>query len=177
MGTQDKAGPADADRGATRFAVRRQQPIPEEISSLCTLAKVDYVDVFTLSWPRMNSWSPEQWARAMLGDVPDRAEIFIWRVLLRLQLASGVSADHVAGWAIADRGDDWLRLEAESWFIRSQLVVRVGADDISLATFVYYDRIPAALLWRPMSAVHRRLAPGLLLGAYRTLTGRLASGE
>jgi hypothetical protein len=45
---------------------------------------------------------------------------------------------------------------------------------VSLATFMQYGRPPVArlwkaCLWKPMSAVHRRLAPGLLLEAHRSL--------
>ncbi|MFJ6656054.1 hypothetical protein ACIQNG_06770 [Streptomyces sp. NPDC091377] len=37
---------------------------------------------------------------------------------------------------------------------------------LSLATFLHYDRrLPGRAIWTPLSAVHRRLAPGLLRGA------------
>ncbi|WP_207934764.1 hypothetical protein [Actinomadura sp. KC06] len=68
----------------------------------------------------------------------------------------------MAGWQITGRGQNWIRLEAASWFLTGNLLVQAADGRVSLATILRYDRIPGRLLWSPLSAVHRRLAPGLL---------------
>ena len=71
----------------------------------------------------------------------------------------------MAGWRIGGRGDDWIRLEAGSWFLTGNLLVRTAGGRVSLGTFVRYDRRVGRGVWLPLSAVHRRLAPGLLRDA------------
>ena len=132
-------------------------------TELSSLPKADYADVFTQDADA--EASPERWARAMFGDVPGAGELFIWRGLLQLRLSRGRSPQTVAGWRIGGRGDDWIRLEAASWFLGANLLVQTGAGRVSLTTFVHYRRWPAAAVWPPLSAVHRRLVPGVLRAA------------
>lgn len=139
--------------------------LPEHVRALSSLPDAGYADLFTLSTDV--DATPEQWARAMFGDVPSAVEQLIWRGLLGMRLSRGRSPDTIAGWQIAERGEDWVRLEAGSWFLTGNLVVRATKDGMSLATFVRYDRTLGRLVWPPLSAVHRRLAPGLLRDAER----------
>jgi hypothetical protein len=134
------------------------------------LPNIDYADAFTLSMD--TDATPEQWARAMFGDVPTAAERFIWRGLLGIRLNRGRSPDTVAGWRIAGRSEDWIRLEAASWFLTGNLLVQVADGQVSLGTFLRYDRRLGHLVWPPLSAVHRRLAPGLLRDAAAHLRAR-----
>lgn len=137
--------------------------IPESVRALSSLPDIDYADHFTLSTDA--DATPEQWARAMFGDVPSLAERFVWRGLLRLRLSRGRSPATVAGWRIAERGEDWIRLEAASWFLTGNLVVRATDGRVSLGTFLRYDRRLGRSVWPPLSAVHRRLVPGVLRDA------------
>lgn len=134
--------------------------VPASVLALSSFPDIDYADLFTLTTDLRAT--PEEWARAMFGDVPDLAERFIWRVLLGMRLSGGRSPDSVAGWRIGDRDDDWIRLEAGSWFLTGNLVVRAAEGRVSLGTFVRYDRQVGRTVWLPLSAVHRRLAPRVL---------------
>lgn len=137
-----------------------QYDVPASVRALSSVPDAHYADVFTLATDV--AASPEQWARAMFGDAPDAGERFIWRGLLGLRISRAASADTVAGWRIGARGEHWIRLEAESWFLSANLVVRAADGRLSLATFVRYDRAPGHLVWPPLSAVHRHLVPGVL---------------
>jgi hypothetical protein len=137
--------------------------IPESVRALGSLPEVDYADLFTLSTD--TEATPEQWARAMFGDVPNLAELLIWRGLLGLRLDRGRSPATVAGWQIGGRGDDWIRLEAASWFLTCNLLVQTAEGRVSLVTFLHYDRSLGRSVWPPLSAIHRRLVPGLLRDA------------
>ncbi|TMR21921.1 DUF2867 domain-containing protein [Nonomuraea turkmeniaca] len=137
--------------------------LPESIRALSSLSRVDYVDYFTL--PVDADATPEQWARAMFGDVPNVAEQLIWRGLLGFRLSRGPSPDTVGGWRIAERGEDWIRLEAVSWFLTGNLLVRATDGRVSLGTFLRYDGLLGHGVWPPLSAVHRRLTPGVLRDA------------
>ncbi|WBB68249.1 hypothetical protein [Micromonospora sp. WMMD812] len=134
--------------------------IPASVRALSSLPAIDYADLFSLSTD-VNA-TPEQWARAMFGDVPTVAELLIWRVILGLRLSGGRSPATVGGWRIGDRGEDWIRLEAASWFLTGNLLVRTAEQRVSLATFLHYARPVGDTLWPPLSAVHRRLVPGVL---------------
>jgi hypothetical protein len=137
--------------------------IPASVRAASSLPDADYADAFTLSTDV--TATPEQWARAMFGDVPSIRGRVLWRGLLGLRLHPGRSAESVAGWRVAARGEDWIRLEAASWYLAGNLVVHATDGRVSLGTFLRYDRPPARVIWTPASAVHRQLAPGLLRDA------------
>ncbi|MFJ2897298.1 hypothetical protein ACIO87_20735 [Streptomyces sp. NPDC087218] len=148
--------------------------LPDSFRALGSLPAIDYADRFTLATDA--SATPEQWARAMFGDVPGLAQQVIWRGLLGLRLSRGRSPDTVAGWRVTGRGEDWIRLEAASWFLSGNLVVRADGGKVSLGTFLRYDRGLGRRVWPPLSAVHRRLVPGLLRDAVATVEGRTRPG-
>lgn len=135
---------------------------------MSSLTAVDYADRFALATDV--EATPEKWARAMFGDTPRPGAVLIWRGFLGIRLSRGPSADTVAGWRIGERGDGWIRLEAASWFLSCNLVVRAGDGEVSLETLLHYDRPFGHVVWPPLSAVHRRLAPGLLSKAAARLT-------
>lgn len=142
------------------LGVRR---IPEGLREPCSLPTVHYADAFTLT---TDVEAPaESWARAMFGDVPTPAEVLIWRGLLGMRLDRGRSPETVAGWRIAGRGEDWIRLEAASWWIAGNFVVRTSRGRVSLGTFLHYRQPLGHLAWPPLSALHRHLVPGVLRGA------------
>jgi hypothetical protein len=134
-----------------------------------SLSRVDYADRFGLATDA--GAEPEEWARAMFGDVPTAGEVLIWRVVLGLRLSRGRSPATVAGWRIGGRGTDWIRLETASWFLAANLVVQVADGQVSLGTFVRYERGLGRYLWPPLSAVHRFLVPRVLRDADARIRG------
>jgi hypothetical protein len=122
----------------------------------------DYVDLFTVTPDEPACLSPERWSRAAIEDVAGLGGRFIWWGVLGLRLKARPSTERVGGWNIADRGEDWIRLEASSWFLTAHLVIRLDDGHLSIVTFIRYDRPIAALIWVPVTAVHRRLMLGLL---------------
>lgn len=143
--------------------VVKAHEVPASVRALSSLPDPDYVDLFTLSTDIQAT--PQQWARAMFGDVPGVAELLIWRGLLGLRLDRGRSPATMAGWRIAGRGENWIRLEAASWFLTANLLVQVADGRVSLGTFLHYDRCVGRAVWPPLSAIHRRVVPGLLRDA------------
>ena len=143
--------------------------IPEAVRALSPMRDPDYADLFTVTTAATHGRSAEQWARVLLEDVAGLTGQLVWRVLLGMRLGWRRKPDRVAGWKIADRGDGWLRLEANSWLMTGHLIVRACGDRASLATFVRYRRPLGARIWTPMSRKHRQLAPGLLREALERL--------
>lgn len=136
------------------------EEVPPSTFALSSLPRVDYADAFSLATDVRAD--PEPWARAMFGDTPGPAERFVWRGLLGLRLGKGTSPETVAGWRIRGRGSDWIGLEAASWMIDAELLVQVARGRVRLYTLLHYRKLPGRIVWTPLSAVHRRLAPGLL---------------
>jgi hypothetical protein len=146
--------------------------IPEAIRCLDTLVSPDYVDFFTAASSGATNRSAEGWARAALEDTPTgRSAPVLWR-LLGLRLAPTPSPDCVQGWTIASRGEDWIRIEATSWFMTAHAVVHVHDEHVSLALFIRYDRPIAALIWPPVSVMHRRGVPVMLHQALKAHASR-----
>ncbi|WP_439674445.1 DUF2867 domain-containing protein [Embleya sp. MST-111070] len=157
-----RPNPEGGSPAGTVDAVVGRKDMPPSFHALTSIPDFDYVDVFTLATDAAGDATPEQWARAMFGDVPDTGERLIWRGLLGLRLSHGRSPDTVAGWRVAERGEDWIRLETASPNLTANLVVRTSEGRVSLGTFLRYDRTLGGLIWPPLSAVHRRLVPGVL---------------
>ena len=136
--------------------------IPDAIRGHDTLVSPDYVDLFTVTTSGAGEKSAEQWARVVLETTPaGRSAPLLWR-LLGLRLGPTPSPDYVQGWKIADRGEGWIRIEAASWFLTAHGVVQVDDRQLSVALFIRFERPIAALIWPPVSALHRRGAAVML---------------
>jgi hypothetical protein len=135
--------------------------VPEGIRSLGAMDSPDYVDLSTVTVGATDR-SPEEWARALLEVTPTgRSAPVLWRAL-GLRLGPSNSPDYVQGWKIPDRGDDWVRIQAASWFMTAHAVVQFDDGRLSVALFVRYDQPIAAFVWPPVSVMHRRVMPVLL---------------
>jgi hypothetical protein len=145
--------------------ILQQRNVPEAVRSLSTMASHDYVDLFTVT--TNDDRSAEQWARAAVDRAAGLTGQLVWRVLLGLRLTRSASPDRVAGWKVVHRDDSRIVLEAASWCLTAQIVVHVGDAQVSVATFIRYDRPIAAIVWTPLSAGHRQAMPGLLRRAAR----------
>jgi hypothetical protein len=152
--------------------------VPDVIRSVSAMARPSYVDLFAVAANGAAESSSEQWTRAAVEKAAGLGGQFVWRVLCGLRLESHGAEDRVGGWKLADRGDRWLRLEAASWFMTAHIVVLVGDDEVSVATFIHYDRPTGALLWPGLAVAHRALMPGLLRAtAHHIRRGRRARAE
>jgi hypothetical protein len=158
-------------------AVVGLRDVPEGIGRVNTLANPDYVDVFTIASREAKDYSPEEWARAALENTPTgRSAPFLWR-FIGLRLGPRPSSQHVQGWTITGRGEGWIRAEAASWFMTTNAVVKVDDGQVSFALFVRYDRPIAAMLWPPISVIHRRAMPRLLHQALTAVPSPRSSRE
>lgn len=147
--------------------VRWGREVPEAIRSLGALANADYADIVTATID-VTPAEPEQVIHATLNDLPRWLFLltpFVQRVFLGLRLKLGPSPDHLLGWKIADRGENWIRIEAASWFLTGHVVMHVDKGRISFASFIRYDRRLAAFVWPPVSLIHRQVALALIRGA------------
>jgi hypothetical protein len=149
----------------TAPTVVQQNDIPGWIRGLVT--DPDYVDLFAAPVPDATNISPERWARAAIEEAPAAGRFLAWRVLCGLRLERQHSPTYIAGWKIADRGDNWIKLEASSSLMTANMTFQVEEGLVSFATFIRYDRPIARLVWTPVSAIHRAVAPGFLHAAVR----------
>jgi hypothetical protein len=145
--------------------------VPESVRGLTTLPEPDYVDLFTAEVPMAVDASAEEWARAILERAPvsHRNARRFWRTM-GLRLGPPHSPDHVQGWAIAARGDNWIRLETASWYLTAQAVCLVEDGRVSLSLSIRNDRRVAALVWALVSGPHQRAVPVMLHQAVKLMT-------
>src|SRR2546422_2053241 len=68
--------------------------------------------------------------------------------------------DRFLGWKVAAQGEDWIRLQAASWFLSAEMVFKVE-NTLRVGCFVRYERRLGALVWPPASLLHRQA--GLLM--------------
>lgn len=139
------------------------------VLAMSSLSRVDYVDHFVLTQETEPCESVERWARAMFGDTPDLIERLLWSGILGLRLHAGRSAATIAGWRISHRGEDWIRMSADSRSTSAELITRVTDVTVELTTVVQYERARARALWAPLAVVHRRLVPTLLRSSARAM--------
>ena len=151
---------------ATAPAVVRRYNIPEAIHRLGAMAEPDYVDLFTAptsAEAQTHTKSPVQWLRAVLYEAPLRVRVVVIAALLTQRAALRMSSS----WRIADSGSDWVRIEASSSLLTGHVLLRREQSQVSMATFVHYERPAARRVWPPVSVVHRAVARVLVRQAAR----------
>ena len=147
--------------------------MPTTMLGLSSLHGVDYADQFSITTGI--DATPEQWARAIFGNVPSTSQVFIWRYLLGLRISRDreASSTTVAGWKIGGEGQDFLRLEANSWLLSGNLVVHRTDSQVSLVTLVQYETWIAWPWWCLLGLVHRKIVPVIL----RRAVGRIQASQ
>ena len=146
--------------------------VPEAVRSLTTIGDPDYVDVFTVTTPVAAERSAEEWACAILerAALSRRNARVLWR-LMGLRLGPQHSPDHVQGWKIVARGDNWLRVETASWYVTAQAICLVEEGQVSISLSLRYDRpVVAAPVWFLVVGQHQRAVPVMLRQAVRLMT-------
>jgi hypothetical protein len=125
--------------------------------------------MFTVKLSRPADLPLEKWLRDVFEAAPVLVRLgvpVIQRRVLGLRLSQRPFAPgYLIGWKIADGGDDWMRLEADSSLITANIVGSVRDGQVSVATFVRYERPLAALVWPPVAVLHRQVALTLMLRA------------
>lgn len=125
----------------------------------------DYSDFFEATVATTDGRTPEQWARAVFEGAPPPVRWFLvvgFRYGLGLRLGPRSSREHVLGWAIIDTESNSLTLESRSWLLTSRLVFQTESSRVTQSTFVRYDERIAAIVWPPVSILHRQIVPRLL---------------
>jgi hypothetical protein len=151
--------------------VRWRREVPEAIRALGALADADYADIVTATVDETPT-DPERVVHATLDGLPRWLPLFIasvQRVFLGLRLQLRPSPDHLLGWKIAERGENWMRIEAASWFLTGHVVMHADEGRVSCASFIRYDRRLAAFVWPPVSLIHRQVALALVRRGIRGL--------
>lgn len=171
MASPQHANPLSSrrDRRAATSTVRWRREVPGAIRSLGALADSNYADIVTATVDE-TSTDPDRVVQAVLKNLPRSLVLiilFVQRVFLGLRLKLRPSPDHLLGWKIAERGENWIRIEAASWFLTAHVVMHADQGMLSLASFIRYDRRLAAFVWPPVSLVHRQVAIALARSAVR----------
>lgn len=152
--------------------------LPTSTIQVGSLTTVDYGDSFTVS--TTVAASPEQWARALFGDVPNVAQVFAWETVLGFRLNRDPSPFTVAGWTIGGYADkqepaqkkqptDWIRLEQRSRLITANLIVDVTESHLRVTTLVGHVSRLGRTVWGPLSHVHRRLLASMMMSANQAI--------
>ena len=152
--------------------------VPQTIRSLGSISKPDYVDLFTVRTAGATHGSAEQWARAILEEAPlsRRNARVLWRSM-GLRLGPRGSPEHIQGWEIAARGDNWLLAETGSWYLTAQAVCAVEPDQVSISLSLHYDRPVAAFVWRLIEGQHQKAVPVMLRQAVRAMEVKQGCGH
>ena len=153
----------------------RERTIPASISELDVLGS-DYIDLFVAGTHTFGA-SAEDWARAAVEGAPAAGRFLAWRVACALRLEREGLPGTIGGWRVVDRGEEWIRVEARSWFMTANMVFRVERERVLFATIVRYDHPAGRAIWGGVSTVHRRVAPDFLRGAVVRMRRRHGFGE
>jgi hypothetical protein len=94
-----------------------------------------------------------------------------WRTVLSLRLGPYPSPEHVLGWRIVEGAPDSITLELRSWLMTARQMFRTEQSRVTQATLVRYERRIAAVLWPPVSILHRQIVPRCLRAAAIRVAG------
>ncbi|MFF7941808.1 hypothetical protein ACFZC5_19005 [Nocardia gamkensis] len=136
-----------------------------ELLAFSTLADIQHSDAHLLSTDRAAERSAEQWARAIMEDVP----VDMWATLERawqaiaLRRAPVGTAHAIAGWRIVHACPECVLLQAESAFgFEGQLLFRCSDSGVLLATFVQFHDSGARAVWDRALPAHLGFVRSLL---------------
>jgi hypothetical protein len=156
------------------MGIVERRSVPGPVRAIDPLTDPDYTDSFEVDMSGAKPRSPEQWARATFEDAPVAMRWFLllgWRVGLGLRLGPLRSPDHVQGWHIADRATSSVILELQSWFLNCHLVFWLDDTRLVFSSSIRYERKIGAVIWPPVSIIHRRAVAYLLQHAvYRAIS-------
>ncbi len=133
-----------------------------------SVTEYHYTDSHEAKPPAGDDRSPEQWARATFERAPRPVRWFLlagWRTVLGLRLGPYPSPEHVLGWRIVERAPDSITIELRSWLMTARQVFRTEQSRVTQATLVRYERRIAAVIWPPVSILHRQIVPRCLRAA------------
>jgi hypothetical protein len=156
------------------MGVVERRPVPGAVRAIDPLADPDYTDAFEADTSGAKHRSPEQWARATFEDAPAVMRWFLlasWRAGLGLRLGPLHSPDNVLGWHILDRAASSVTLEIHSWFLACHLVFWLEDTRLVFSSSIRYERKIGAVIWPPVSIIHRGIVPYVLKHAvYRAVS-------
>lgn len=84
-----------------QLRVEQRRALDKPTRALASLSRFDYADRFILT--TTTHATPQDWALAMFGSVPDRIERLIWVGVLRFPLRQDPGADVIAGRSVGHR--------------------------------------------------------------------------
>ena len=140
------------------------EPKPDTLYAYCTLDRVDHVDTHLLVTDQPFAKTPEQWAREIMEgpSVAMRARLTTGWTMLGLRVHHR-GRDAIAGWPIAHRDTDYVRLQADSLLgLTGQLVTRVTEGGIEFTTFAQLDNAWARAMWARVLPTHLEIVERLL---------------
>lgn len=143
------------------------KPDTDTLRACCTLDRVDHVDTHLLATDQPRTRTPEQWAREILEgpSAVMRARLTAGWTMLGLRVHQR-GPDTIAGWPIAHRDAEYVRLQGDSLLgLTGQLVARVTDDGVEFATFVQLANPVARALWARVLPTHLEIVESLLRGA------------
>jgi hypothetical protein len=157
----------------------RQVAAPPATRTLSTLSHVDYEDAFLVETGPAQDRTAEQWARAILEDVPiimRSALPWAW-FALGLQLGSTRSERFVLGWEVRRSTPDFVLLGASSRLgLPAELLFERRQHTLLFATFVQQDNQIARAVWAGVEPGHRQIVRYVLERASRRIREKERDG-
>lgn len=120
-----------------------------------------YLDAFTITTQFVAS--PREWMMACFERGVERSgRDLIFGRILALNTASDGAPGTVAGWCVVREDDRILTIAADGRRVEVNLVMERVDAGMRLTTAVHEHSRVGHFVWRNLSRVHRRLAPGVL---------------
>ena len=136
----------------------------DTLRAYCTLDRIDHADTHLVVADSADRMTPESWAREILEGPPavTRARLTAGWTMLGLRVHHR-GPDAIAGWPIACRDAEHVRLQGDSLIgLTGQLVTRATGAGVEFATFVQLGNPMARALWAKVLPTHLEIVDSLL---------------
>ncbi|QIS16658.1 hypothetical protein [Nocardia arthritidis] len=159
--TRQRMSENHADIGPSRVDIVNTDA---EMLAVSTLTNIQHTDAHLLRIDHAPDRDAEQWARAVMEDVPAEVRAALeraWQVIA-LRLTPG-GTDAIAGWSIAHNRPDYVLLQAESALgFEGQLLFQCRQSGLVLATFVQFHDPASRTVWERVLPAHLGFVRSLL---------------
>ncbi|ANY07769.1 DUF2867 domain-containing protein [Pseudonocardia sp. HH130630-07] len=161
----------------------RRIDIPQHVTTMQLLDRIDYGDAFTADVPpgALDSTRAAEHAQAIARQVMPRwmtaAVLAIHRHVLGLQLTTSDQSSLLPGWRLLRHDPDTLAYGVTGGLITPRVVLVAAPEQLIVTTVVRYDHRATPAVWALVAPLHRLVVRFVLARTARRATTATTSGH
>jgi len=130
-------------------------PIPDELTVIAGLDRVDYADAFRAH--ATVDRTPEQYARLAVRSMPSSVMGLVWAAhrALGLRIGARGAPGRALGWQVVRSDERVFVMAASGPLMTPRVITSVAGGEVTVATLIRFESPAAAPIWAAIGPIHR----------------------